>query len=200
MCFRGKGGIKAQRAASGLYGRRGIQLFPVGDFPDEELQILDYNRVVKDLNGLDVDAFLAAIEDHFMIEKKGRIPYRPEKKGAFGMFLEDEWYCLTAKKEIRSEDAVEGLDVSLLQNYLLNPVLGIEDPKTDKRIDFVGGIRGLAELERRVHTDMKVAFSMYPTSIGELFAVADAGRLMPPKSTWFEPKLRSGLFLHEIER
>lgn len=127
-------------------------------------------------------------------------PYRPEKKGAFGMFLEDEWYCLTAKKEIRSEDAVEGLDVSLLQNYLLNPVLGIEDPKTDKRIDFVGGIRGLAELERRVHTDMKVAFSMYPTSIGELFAVADAGRLMPPKSTWFEPKLRSGLFLHEIER
>lgn len=149
---------------------------------------------------LDVDAFLAAIEEHFMIEKKGRIPYRPEKKGAFGMFLEDEWYCLTAKKEIRSEDAVEGLDVSLLQNYLLNPVLGIEDPKTDKRIDFVGGIRGLAELERRVHTDMKVAFSMYPTSIGELFAVADAGRLMPPKSTWFEPKLRSGLFLHEIER
>ena len=169
-------------------------------FPDEELQILDYNRVVKDLNGMDVDAFLAAIEEHFMIEKKGRIPYRPEKKGAFGMFLEDEWYCLTAKKEIRSEDAVEGLDVSLLQNYLLNPVLGIEDPKTDKRIDFVGGIRGLAELERRVHTDMKVAFSMYPTSIGELFAVADAGRLMPPKSTWFEPKLRSGLFLHEIER
>ena len=105
-----------------------------------------------------------------------------------------------AKEEIKSEDAVEGLDVSLLQNYLLDPILGIMDPKTDKRIDFVGGIRGLGELERRVHTDMKVAFSMYPTSIAELFAVADAGRLMPPKSTWFEPKLRSGLFLHEIER
>ena len=195
-----KVGLKRREQHPDYTGEEEFNYFLSVIFPDEELQILDYNRVVKDLNGLDVDAFLAAIEDHFMIEKKGRIPYRPEKKGAFGMFLEDEWYCLTAKKEIRSEDAVEGLDVSLLQNYLLNPVLGIEDPKTDKRIDFVGGIRGLAELERRVHTDMKVAFSMYPTSIGELFAVADAGRLMPPKSTWFEPKLRSGLFLHEIER
>ena len=169
-------------------------------FPDEELRILDYNRVVKDLNGMDAGTFLSKIEEHFTVEKKGNIPYRPEKKATFGMYLEDEWYCLTAKEEIQSEDAVEGLDVSLLQNYLLEPVLGIEDPKTDKRIDFVGGIRGLTELERRVHTDMKVAFSMYPTSIAELFAVADAGRLMPPKSTWFEPKLRSGLFLHEIER
>lgn len=115
------------------------------------------------------------------------------------MFLEDEWYVLTAKNEILSEDAVEGLDVSILQNYLLAPILGIQDPKSDKRIDFVGGIRGLEELERRVHSDMKVAFSMYSTSIGELFAVADAGRLMPPKSTWFEPKLRSGLFLHDLE-
>ena len=195
-----KAGLHMREKHPAYTGEEEFNYFLSVIFPDEELQILDYNRVVKDLNGMDVDAFLAAIEEHFMIEKKGRIPYRPEKKGAFGMFLEDEWYCLTAKKEIRSEDAVEGLDVSLLQNYLLNPVLGIEDPKTDKRIDFVGGIRGLAELERRVHTDMKVAFSMYPTSIGELFAVADAGRLMPPKSTWFEPKLRSGLFLHEIER
>lgn len=114
------------------------------------------------------------------------------------MYLEGQWYCLRAKVEILSQDAVDGLDVSLLQKHLLEPVLGIQDPKTDKRIDFVGGIRGLEELERRVHTDMKVAFSMYPTSIGELFAVADAGRLMPPKSTWFEPKLRSGLFLHTL--
>ena len=169
-------------------------------FPDEELRILDYNRVVKDLNGLDAAAFLTRIGKYFTVEKMGRAPYRPTKKGMFGMYLEDEWYCLVAKEEIKSEDAVEGLDVSLLQNYLLDPVLGIKDPKTDKRIDFVGGIRGLGELERRVHADMKVAFSMYPTSIAELFAVADAGRLMPPKSTWFEPKLRSGLFLHEIER
>ena len=116
------------------------------------------------------------------------------------MYLENEWYALTARPDILSEDAVKGLDVSVLQDNLLGPVLGIEDPKTDKRIDFVGGIRGLKELERRANTDMKVAFSMYPTSIGELFAVADAGRLMPPKSTWFEPKLRSGLFIHDITR
>ena len=109
------------------------------------------------------------------------------------------WYQLTAREEILSDDAVEGLDVSLLQSYLLEPVLGIKDPKTDKRIDFVGGIRGLDELERRADTDMKVAFALYPTSIAELFGVADAGRLMPPKSTWFEPKLRSGLFLHNLE-
>ena len=143
---------------------------------------------------------ITRIEEYFAVEKKGQSPYRPTEKGTFGMYLENEWYSLSAKDEIKSEDAVEGLDVSLLQNDLLDPILGIMDPKTDKRIDFVGGIRGLGELERRVHTDMKVAFSMYPTSIAELFAVADAGRLMPPKSTWFEPKLRSGLFLHEIER
>ena len=115
------------------------------------------------------------------------------------MYLEGIWYKLSARDHILSEVAVEGLDVSLLQNHLLGPILGIENPKTDKRLDFVGGIRGLKELERRVHEDMKAAFSMNPTSIGELFAVADSGRLMPPKSTWFEPKLRSGLFLHELE-
>ncbi len=195
-----KVGLKRREQHPDYTGDEEFNYFLSVIFPDEELRILDYNRVVKDLNGMDTETFLSKIEEHFTVEKKGRTPYRPEKKGTFGMYLEDEWYCLTAKGAILSEDAVEGLDVSLLQNYLLNPVLGIEDPKTDKRIDFVGGIRGLTELERRVHTDMKVAFSMYPTSIGELFAVADAGRLMPPKSTWFEPKLRSGLFLHEIER
>lgn len=167
-------------------------------FPDEELHILDYNRVVKDLNGLTAEEFLQKAGEHFIVEKVGDTPYTPAKKGTFGMYLEKMWYALTAKEEIKSDDAVAGLDVSLLQDYLLSPVLGIGDPKTDKRIDFVGGIRGLKELERRVETDMKVAFSMYPTSIGELFKVADAGRLMPPKSTWFEPKLRSGLFLHEL--
>ena len=168
-------------------------------FPDEELHIMDYNRVVKDLNGYDKEGFLQRVGESFVVEKAGVAPYRPIKKGTFGMFLEDEWYVLTAKEEILSKDAVKGLDVSILQDYLLAPILGIQDPKSDKRIDFVGGIRGLEELERRVHSDMKVAFSMYPTSIGELFAVADAGRLMPPKSTWFEPKLRSGLFLHDLE-
>lgn len=168
-------------------------------FPDEQLHILDYNRVVKDLNGLDKKTFMEKLSESFYIEKQGVEPYTPKEKGTFGMFLEDEWYSLKAHEDILSDDAVDGLDVSILQQYLLSPVLGIGDPKTDKRIDFVGGIRGLKELERRVHSDMKVAFSMYPTSISELFAVADAGRLMPPKSTWFEPKLRSGLFLHSLE-
>ena len=178
-------------------------------FPDEELRILDYNRVVRDLNGLSKEDFIEKIKEHFELRKeaaslKGK-GYAPTKKGEFGMYLDGEWYCLTAKPEICSEDAVAGLDVSILQDYLLAPILGIGDPKTDKRIDFVGGIRGLAELERRCtpekpgeQPEMQVAFSMYPTSIGELFAVADAERLMPPKSTWFEPKLRSGLFLHEL--
>lgn len=195
-----KVGLKRREQYPDYTGEEEFNYFLSVIFPDEELRILDYNRVVKDLNGLDATAFLTRIGEYFTVEKKGQAPYRPTKKGMFGMYLEDEWYSLVAKEKIKSEDAVEGLDVSLLQNYLLDPILGIKDPKTDKRIDFVGGIRGLGELERRVHADMKVAFSMYPTSIAELFAVADAGRLMPPKSTWFEPKLRSGLFLHEIER
>lgn len=168
-------------------------------FPDEELRIMDYNRVVKDLNGLTIAEFLDKIGESFLVEKKGQASCRPGRKGTFGMYLEGEWYLLTARENILTDDPVEGLDVSLLQNHLLEPVLGIGDPKTDKRIDFVGGIRGLEELERRVKADMKVAFSMYPTSIEELFNVADAGKLMPPKSTWFEPKLRSGLFLHDLE-
>lgn len=195
-----KVGLKRREQHPGYTGNEEFNYFLSVFFPDDELHILDYNRVVKDLNGMEKDIFLSKTEEHFKVEKKGKDPYRPVEKGTFGMYLEEEWYCLTAKEELRSEDAVDGLDVSILQNDLLHPILGIQDPKTDKRIDFVGGIRGLKELEQRVHTDMKVAFSMYPTSIAELFAVADAGRLMPPKSTWFEPKLRSGLFLHQIER
>ena len=128
-------------------------------FPDEELHIMDYNRVVKDLNGLSPEAFKDKLSEHFILEKKGQEAFAPQEKGTFGMYLEDEWYCLTAKEHVKSQDAVDGLDVSILQKYVLAPVLGIEDPKTDKRIDFVGGIRGLQELERRVHTDMKLAFS-----------------------------------------
>lgn len=193
-----KVGLKRREEYPDYTGEEEFNYFLSVLFPDEELYILDYNRVVKDLNGLTSGEFLEKIANSFTIEKKGEESYRPVRKGTFGMYLDEEWYCLTAKEHILSEDAVKGLDVSLLQDNLLAPVLGIEDPKNDKRIDFVGGIRGLQELERRVHTDMKVAFSMYPTSIEELFAVADANRLMPPKSTWFEPKLRSGLFLHDI--
>jgi len=166
-------------------------------FPGEQLLIMDYNRVVKDLNGLTPEDFLEQVKRVFEIEALQQAEY-PKQKGQITMFLEEQWYLLTLKSEYVSQDPVEGLDVSVLQNILLQPVLGIGDPKTDTRIDFVGGIRGLSELERRVHTDMKLAFAMYPTSIQELFAVADAGLLMPPKSTWFEPKLRSGLFIHEI--
>ncbi len=168
-------------------------------FPENELMILPYNRVVKDLNGMTEDEFVDRISGIFEVESVGTTPVTPGKKGQFGMFLDDKWYSLKARPEILDDsDPVKSLDVSVLQDNVLNPMLGIEDPKTDKRIDFVGGIRGLEELERRVHTDMKVAFSMYPTSIGELFDVASAGLLMPPKSTWFEPKLRSGLFIHRF--
>lgn len=167
-------------------------------FPDDQLMIMDYNRVVKDLNGMNTKTFLEKIQSLFEVSEGSESQIRPEKKGEFSMYLEDKWYLCKIKAANQSEDPVGGLDVSLLQELLLAPVLGIGDPKTDKRIDFVGGIRGLQELERRVHTDCAVAFAMYPTSIGELFDVADAGLLMPPKSTWFEPKLRSGLFIHEI--
>ena len=194
-----KVGLMRREAHPDYTGQEEYNYFLSVLFPDEELRIMDYNRVVKDLNGYTPEAFLKKIGESFLVEKKGLSPCRPERKGTFGMYLEGEWYQLTAKESILTDDPVEGLDVSLLQRNLLEPVLGIGDPKTDKRIDFVGGIRGLEELERRVKTDMKVAFSMYPTSIEELFAVADAGKLMPPKSTWFEPKLRSGLFLHDLE-
>lgn len=193
-----KVGLKRREEHPGYTGEEEFNFFLAVLFQAEELRIMDYNRVVRDLNGLDTENFLRRVSENFLVKLQGKEPCHPEEKGIFGMYLEDNWYRLEAREEIRSEDAVKGLDVSLLQDYLLGPVLGIRDPKTDKRIDFVGGIRGLEELERRVHTDMKVAFSMYPTSIGELADVADAGKLMPPKSTWFEPKLRSGLFLHSI--
>ena len=169
-------------------------------FPDEELMIMDYNRVIKDLNGLSADAFLAKVQEIFDVRPVERTDRKPGKKGNFSMYLEGNWYLCTIRETDRNTDPVRGLDVSLLQELLLAPVLGIGDPKTDKRIDFVGGIRGLDELERRcsVDGDCVCAFAMYPTDIQELFAVADAGLLMPPKSTWFEPKLRSGLFIHEI--
>jgi uncharacterized protein (DUF1015 family) len=193
-----KVGLKRRQQNPEYTGDEEFNYFLSVLFPDEQLHILDYNRVVKDLNGMESGEFLDKVSEKFYIEKYGKKAYAPKEKGTFGMYLDDEWYILRAHEDIMDSDVVSGLDVSILQDNLLNPVLGIIDAKTDSRIDFVGGIRGLKELERRVHTDMRVAFSMYPTSIEELFAVADAGRLMPPKSTWFEPKLRSGLFLHML--
>lgn len=170
-------------------------------FPSNELRIMDYNRVVKDLNGCTSEEFLASVEKDFTVEiYEGEGPYRPEKKHTFGMYLDGTWYKLEAKDHIVfDEDPLKRLDCKIMQDNLLHPILGIEDPRVDKRIDFVGGIRGLKELERRVEKDMKVAFSMYPTTIMDLISISDAGMVMPPKSTWFEPKLRSGLFLHDLE-
>lgn len=193
-----KVGLKRREENPGYTGEEPFNYFLSVLFPDEELMILPYNRVVKDLNGMDREGFLKAAAERFCIEELGTEAFSPEEKGTFGMFLEGKWYCLKARPEYMGNDPVDGLDVSILQDHLLDPVLGIGDPRTDKRVDFIGGIRGLKELERRCHEDMKVAFSMYPTSIRELLEVADAGRLMPPKSTWFEPKLRSGLFIHRL--
>ena len=192
-----KVGLKRREEHPDYTGKEEFNYFLAVLFPDEELMIMPYNRVVKDLNGYNTDEFIKKISEKFEVEKK-ETEVMPDKKAVFGMYLDGEWYKLTAKEEILSDDPVDGLDVAILQNNLLEPVLGIKDPKTDKRIDFVGGIRGLSELERRCHKDCVLAFSMYPTSIAELFLVADAKRLMPPKSTWFEPKLRSGLFIHRI--
>ena len=194
-----KVGLQRRKEHPDYDGTEEFNYFLAVLFPDEELKILPYNRVVADLNGLTKEAFLEQVAQSFEVKECER-PVAPKEKAVFGMYLDQRWYELQAKESVKSTDPVEGLDVSILQNALLGPVLGIHDPRTDKRIDFVGGIRGLAELERRCREDMKLAFSMYPTSIGELFAVADAGRLMPPKSTWFEPKLRSGLFIHKLER
>lgn len=169
-------------------------------FADEELMIMDYNRVVKDLNGLTPAQFLEDVSKVYRLVSKSAECQRPAHKGQVALLVDDTWYLLEVKDEYKYTDPVAGLDVAVLQDHLLAPVLGIEDPKTDQRIDFVGGIRGIEELERRVRTDCKAAFVMYPTSIHELFSVADAGMLMPPKSTWFEPKLRSGLFIHVIRQ
>ena len=193
-----KVGLKRRTKHPGYTGEEPFNYFLSVLFPDEELMILPYNRVVRDLNGMSTEQFFEKLKEKFELEEIGKEPYAPVQKGTFGMYLDGTWYALKILPQYRSADPVKGLDVSILQDHLLAPVLGIGDPRTDKRIDFIGGIRGLKELERRVGEDMKVAFSMYPTSIEELLSVADAGLLMPPKSTWFEPKLRSGLFIHRL--
>lgn len=193
-----KVGWKRRDENPGYTGEEPFNFFLSVLFPDEQLMIMPYNRVVKDLNGLSEEEYLKKVEEAFLVEVVGEDAYSPDTKGSFGMYLNKKWYRLTIKDSFVSKDPVKGLDVSLLQDHLLNPVLGVKDPRIDKRVDFIGGIRGLKELEKRCGEDMTVAFSMYPTSIEELFQVADAGLLMPPKSTWFEPKLRSGLFIHPL--
>ncbi len=195
-----KVGYKKAEANPKHTGNEEYNRFLAVAFPHNQLKILDYNRVVKDLNGLSKEGFLKKVGEKFAIEPVGS-EYKPEKLHIFGMYLDKQWYKLTAKEgTFEPKDPVKSLDVSILQDNLLCPLLNIKDPRTDKRINFVGGIRGLKELVKLVDSgDYKVAFAMCPVSLEELMAIADAGEIMPPKSTWFEPKLRSGLFIHFLD-
>ncbi len=187
------------RIALGKKAPAGADIFLTTLFPSEQLRIMDYNRVVKDLNGLSDEAFLQKLEEKFAIEKS-KEAVAPAALHEFGMYVKKQWYKLTAKEGTWNNDPIGILDVTILQDNVLDPLLGIKDPRTDKRIDFVGGIRGLEELEKRVNSgEMAVAFSLYPVSIQQLFDIADSGNVMPPKSTWFEPKLRDGLLTHLIK-
>ena len=188
------------RAASGAKAGEETSFFLTTLFPADQLHILDYNRTVKDLNGLTADEFLEKISKDFEIEKAGQNEVKPAALHQFGMYLDKEWYLLKAKKGTFSDDAVGILDVTILQDNILSKILGINDPRTDKRIDFIGGIRGLSALAKKVDDgEMAAAFSLFPVSIEQLFDIADSGNVMPPKSTWFEPKLRDGLLTHLID-
>ncbi len=195
-----KVGLKRREENPNYTGDEEFNRFLAVSFPCDELEIMDYNRLIRDTNGYTANQLLTLISQNFTFEcVKSNEPYKPEEKHTFGMYIDGRWYKLTAKEGTFNEnDPVSQLDVSILQNNLISPIFGITDPRTDKRIDFVGGIRGLEELEKRAESDMKLAFSMYPTTLDDLIAIADAGLIMPPKSTWFEPKLLSGLFIHEL--
>ena len=190
--------LKRRAEHPGYDGTEAFNFFLAVCFRAEDLKILDYNRLIKDTNGLSDEALFAALGEVFRIAPSAE-PVRPDRRHRFGMFYRERWYTLDLKEGLADEsDPVASLDVSLLQRLVNEPIFGIGDPRTDKRIDFVGGIRGLGELERRCRADMQVAFSMYPTSPEEMMRIADAGQIMPPKSTWFEPKLLSGLFIHTL--
>ena len=182
-------------------GKEEYNYFLAVIFPDEQLKIIDYNRVVKDLNGLTTDQLLKKLEEAFVVEKKGVDIYTPNKLHNFSMYIDGAWYSLTAKEGTYNDaDPIGVLDVTILSNLVLDKILDIKDLRTSKRIDFVGGIRGLGELKRRVDSgEMKVAFALYPVSMKQLIDIADTGNIMPPKTTWFEPKLRSGLVIHSLE-
>lgn len=188
--------LKRRSANPGYTGDEEFNFFLAVYFRASDLKILDYNRLIKDLNGHSVDEVLSLLNEDFDI-KENNGAYHPEKRHTFGMYLDKKWYALTLKDGKADEsDPVASLDVSILQDRINSRIFGIGDPRTDKRIDFVGGIRGLKELEKRCNEDMALAFAMYPTSLDELMSIADASKIMPPKSTWFEPKLLSGLFIH----
>jgi uncharacterized protein (DUF1015 family) len=182
-------------------GNEEYNFFLAVHFPDNQLRIIDYNRTVKDLNGLTSIQFIEKLSGSFVIEEKGKEIYRPQKLHNFSMYLDEKWFSLTAKESTYNDnDPIGVLDVTILTNQILAPILDIQDLRRSKRIDFVGGIRGLGELKKRVDSgDMKVAFALYPVSMKQLITIADSGNIMPPKSTWFEPKLRSGLVIHLLD-
>ena len=191
--------LRRREEHPGFTGEEEFNFFLSVAFKADELKIMDYNRVIKDKNGLSTEELLGKLSEIFTVEEKCEI-VRPDSRHTFGFYCDKKWYKLTLKEGLCDEnDPLDSLDVSVLQKYVISGIFGIDDPRTDKRIDFVGGIRGLKELERRCNEDMEVAFSMYPTSLSELMAIADSGRVMPPKSTWFEPKLLSGLFIHNLK-
>ncbi len=193
-----KVGLKRREQNPEFTGDEEFNFFLAVAFRAEELKIMDYNRLIKDKNSLTSEELLEKLGELFIIEKRDGAVH-PEKRHTFGFLCDGSWYHLTLKDGLCDEsDALDSLDVSVLQKYVISGIFGIDDPRTDKRIDFVGGIRGLSELERRCEDDMELAFSMYPTSLSELMSIADSGRVMPPKSTWFEPKLLSGLFIHRL--
>ena len=194
-----KAGLKRRKENLAHKGNEDYNFFLSVIFPANSLKILDYNRVLRDLNGLSESEFLTAVENNLGSVSPVEGIYRPKAKHEVGLFIGEKWYCVKFKEALcRSASPAENLDPAILQKYLLAPVLGIEDPRTDKRIDFVGGIRGLGYLERRCTEDAVAAIAMYPVSMKELMEIADGGEIMPPKSTWFEPKLRSGLLIHKI--
>ena len=193
--------VAHEMAENGLSisGDESFNYFITCVFPESQLKILDYNRVVKDLNGMSSADFINSLKNDFEVSEPMTTAYRPAKPHEFGMYIDSKWYTLTVKSGTFSNDPIGILDVSILQNNVLSKLLNINDPRTDKRVDFVGGIRGLGELEKRVNSgDMAAAFSCYPVSLKQLFDIADSGNVMPPKSTWFEPKLRDGLVVHLI--
>lgn len=186
----------AAKVSKELPGNENAKYFLTTIFPASQLRILDYNRLVKDLNGYDTEDFISALQEDFMITQSPE-PVKPSQLHEFGMYLGKQWYILTSRKDTYTHDPIGILDISILSENVLRKLLSIKDQRTDNRIDFVGGIRGLGELEKRVNSgEMKVAFSLYPVSIEQLFDIADSGNVMPPKSTWFEPKLRDGLLTH----
>lgn len=187
------------REQSGANASKGADIFLTTLFPSNQLLIIDYNRVVKDMNGLTQDTLLENISKHFEIKANGKAAVKPAHLHQIGMYVGGTWYSLIAKEGTYTEDPIGVLDITILSNNILDPLLGIKDQRTDKRIDFVGGIRGLQELEKKVDSgEWAIAFSIYPVSIQQLFDIADSGNVMPPKSTWFEPKLRDGLLTHLI--